>query len=142
MTARLARSLAPDPGAASLARRCLNDIEATLPPSVRRDVALLISELVTNAVRHAGASSEDSIELSIDVGRSRVRVDVTDPGPGFEVVPMSPTKSQSSGWGLYLVSRLSDRWGVDRAARGTSVWFEVDIPKKGRRTAAAGLLSP
>jgi anti-sigma regulatory factor (Ser/Thr protein kinase) len=128
MTTRLARSLAPEPGAASLARHSLDDLDGSLPPVLRRDVALLVSELVTNAVRHAGASAGDSIHLSVVVGSSRVRVEVADPGPGFEAAPSAPTRFQSSGWGLYLVSRLSDRWGIDRAAHGTSVWFELDLP--------------
>jgi anti-sigma regulatory factor (Ser/Thr protein kinase) len=53
-------------------------------------------------------------------------VEVTDRGKGFdpELVP-PPRRSGIGGWGLYLVDRLADRWGVD-GDRATRVWFEID----------------
>ena len=50
--------------------------------------------------------------------------EVTDPGPGFEPKPVTPSFYQTGGWGLYLVEQLSDRWGVIRG-KATTVWFEL-----------------
>jgi anti-sigma regulatory factor (Ser/Thr protein kinase) len=88
-------------------------------------VQLLVSELVTNAVRHAGLGPKDVIRLVVELRRRALRVEVHDPGGGFEPGPPSPDPSRPSGWGLYLVNELADRWGVD-SKRRTQVWFELD----------------
>jgi hypothetical protein len=54
-----------------------------------------------------------------------VRVEVGDLGPGFDPGPRDLDRESPSGWGLYLVDQLADRWGVTRAG-GTRVWFEID----------------
>lgn len=124
----VARSLTPNPDAASRARRALDDLDGALIDRVRQDLELLVSEVVTNAVRHAGASGQDQIGLSVQVDAGRVRAEVTDPGAGFEPTTDPPTLFQGSGWGLYLVAQISDRWGVEAAPNGTVVWFEIDLP--------------
>jgi hypothetical protein len=53
-------------------------------------------------------------------------VEVTDPGPGFGEV-RAPSIYRDSGWGLYLVEQVANRWGVDRS-RWNTVWFEIDCP--------------
>ena len=47
-------------------------------------------------------------------------------GTGFVAEPKLPTASESSGWGLYLVDRLADRWGIITRDR-SEVWFEIDV---------------
>jgi anti-sigma regulatory factor (Ser/Thr protein kinase) len=86
---------------------------------------LLISELVTNSVRHAALGSTDRVRLDVRIIPGAIRVEVRDPGPGFEPSAQPPTPYQEAGWGLHIVERLADRWGVlqDRA---TVVWFELD----------------
>ena len=96
-----------------------------------RDVRLLVSELVTNAVRHANLASGDVIGLVIEVAEQKLRVEVHDAGGGFIPSTPAPDPARPSGWGLYLVAELADRWGVDSNER-TLVWFELD-----RRAAAA-----
>ena len=86
---------------------------------------LLVSELVTNSVRHAGLGEGSRISLHIESRPEVVRVEVTDPGSGFVPDMRAITIAQESGWGLYLVDELADRWGVD-AVGGTHVWFEID----------------
>jgi anti-sigma regulatory factor (Ser/Thr protein kinase) len=54
-----------------------------------------------------------------------VRVEVWDHGHGFKPARQTPDRESMSGWGLYLVDQLADRWGVS-ATSGTSVWFEID----------------
>jgi anti-sigma regulatory factor (Ser/Thr protein kinase) len=91
-----------------------------------RDVQLLVSELVTNAVRHAGIAAGAPINLLIDTGDGRLRVEIADGGSGFEPDAPEPDPTRASGWGLYLVEQLADRWGVEPADPGTLIWFEID----------------
>ena len=124
---RVERRLSAAPEAAAEARRALDDLGGELPGGRMRDVRLLVSELVTNAVRHADLAGEDVIELVIELADHRLRVEVHDPGGGFVPSAPSPDPARPSGWGLYLVAELADRWGVDSDDR-TRVWFELDLP--------------
>ena len=110
------------PAAPSRARGALEQLADGIPAARLRDVRLLVSELVTNAVRHADG---EAVRLVIAHAAGVLRVEVHDPGLGFEVKAPSSDPLRSSGWGLVLVGELSDRWGVDRAS-GTRVWFEID----------------
>ena len=122
---RIERELAVTPEAAAEARHALSGI--TLSDGRERDVRLLVSELVTNAVRHANLRPGDVILLVIDLGDSVLLVEVHDPGGGFIPRAPAPDPARPSGWGLYLVEELADRWGVD-SDESTLVWFEVDRP--------------
>jgi anti-sigma regulatory factor (Ser/Thr protein kinase) len=122
---RLERELAVTPEAAAEARHALGDIADVLPDGRARDVRLLVSELVTNAVRHANLIDGDLILLVIELVDHHLRVEVHDPGGGFVPTSPSPDPARPSGWGLYLVAELADRWGVESDER-TLVWFELD----------------
>jgi anti-sigma regulatory factor (Ser/Thr protein kinase) len=76
-------------------------------------------------VRHACCGAEDALELEVSVTGQVIHVCVTDRGPGFEVAPRTPEDDPGSGWGLFLVEQLSDRWGVELNGF-TQVWFELD----------------
>jgi anti-sigma regulatory factor (Ser/Thr protein kinase) len=128
---RLERQLPAVPEAAAEARRALDGLGGALPDGRMRDVRLLVSELVTNAVRHADLTGGDVIDLVVQLADHKLRVEVHDPGGGFVPSAPSPDPARPSGWGLYLVAQLADRWGVDSDDR-TLVWFELD-----RRAAAA-----
>jgi anti-sigma regulatory factor (Ser/Thr protein kinase) len=117
--------LARDPDSAAEARRALGEISDHLTPRRLEDARLLVSELVTNAIRHAGLDVDDVIRLVVEAGERALRIEVCDPGPGFELTEPAPDPARPSGWGLYLVRELSDRWGVDRNTE-TRVWFELD----------------
>jgi anti-sigma regulatory factor (Ser/Thr protein kinase) len=114
------------PDAPSHARAVIGQELAALSRKVREDATLLVSELITNAVRHAPDSERPEVELRIRSERGRVRVVVADPGVGFVPSPRAPTGSDGSGWGLYLVDRIADRWGV-LTEEQTEVWFEIDV---------------
>jgi serine/threonine-protein kinase RsbW len=122
---RLERELAVTPEAAAEARHALGDIADVLPGGRARDVRLLVSELVTNAVRHANLDDGDLILLVIELAADQLRVEVHDSGGGFVPTSPSPDPTRPSGWGLYLVAELADRWGVESDER-TLVWFELD----------------
>jgi serine/threonine-protein kinase RsbW len=122
---RLERRLAVAPEAAAEARHALDGLTSELSPHRLRDVRLLVSELVTNAVRHANLSEDDVIGLVVALNDHALRVEVHDPGGGFVPTAPSPDPVRPSGWGLYLVAELADRWGVD-SDDVTLVWFELD----------------
>jgi anti-sigma regulatory factor (Ser/Thr protein kinase) len=117
--------LARDPDSPAEARRALGEVSDQLSPRRLEDAQLLVSELVTNAIRHAGLHDDDRIKLVVVAGDRALRIEVCDPGRGFEMTEPNPDPARPSGWGLYLVRELSDRWGVDRSVQ-TRVWFELD----------------
>ena len=104
------------------ARRALSSIDAQVDPRLMDDVRLLVSELVTNSVIHSGTTLNGSIQLSLRVSSDEVRCEVSDVGSWRDPVP---DPRGLSGWGLQLVDRLSDRWGVIRNDE-TTVWFEIE----------------
>lgn len=125
MEHRATFELAPE--AASRARAVVNDeLGQAVSPRILEDATLLVSELVSNAVRHAPREGIPKVELLLRIDARRVRVVVSDPGAGFVVDPRLPTASESSGWGLYLVDRIADRWGLVTKDRN-EVWFEIDV---------------
>jgi anti-sigma regulatory factor (Ser/Thr protein kinase) len=110
------------------ARRAVARFGLVLAERELESLRLLVSELVTNSVRHAGLGPDDRIDLHVAIAPELVRVSVTNPGGRFEVPPERPPRSgQSSGWGLFLVKRLADRWGVSSDGH-TRVWFELRRP--------------
>jgi anti-sigma regulatory factor (Ser/Thr protein kinase) len=113
------------PYAVTAARLALSDIDEHVDESLAFDVRLLVSELVTNSVRHAQIGPEDSINLKVRLDDGDVRVEVIDSGPGFDPPALDPTAeaARDSGWGLFFVTQLADRWGVDR--EDGRVWFEI-----------------
>ncbi|HSL10774.1 MAG TPA: SpoIIE family protein phosphatase [Actinomycetota bacterium] len=135
------RRLIASPEAASLARRAIDELGTdALSPLFLDDLRLLVSEVVTNAVRHAASSPDDVIELTARSGNGRVWVEVTDPGAGFRYDGPSGTLDAEGGWGLYLVDRIADRWGIDDDP-STRVWFEIlDRPMSVARVDEATLL--
>jgi anti-sigma regulatory factor (Ser/Thr protein kinase) len=121
--------LAGGPYAVTAARLALADLDSVVDASTAFDVRLLVSELVTNSVQHAAVSAEDSIRLRVGIQGDHVRVEVLDSGPGFDPPEPFPDAETDSGWGLFLVNQLADRWGVNRD-EDSCVWFEIDRSKE------------
>jgi anti-sigma regulatory factor (Ser/Thr protein kinase) len=115
--------LAGGPKAPARARSALRSLDRTLT-HLLDDVDLLVSELVSNSVLHARANQ---IELHAYSAPELVRVEVRDQGPGFdaEQVGSEPSTDGEGGFGLLIVDKVADRWGVTRDRR-PSVWFEID----------------
>lgn len=95
--------------------------------SVFRDVQLLVSELVTNSVRHSGCAAGEGIRLRGWLRETSVRIEVSDGGFGFEPPADHPVDDRDSGRGLLILDSLADRWGVSRDGE-TRVWFEIGLP--------------
>jgi anti-sigma regulatory factor (Ser/Thr protein kinase) len=106
------------------ARRHVRALALDLGLARTEDATLLVSELVTNAVKYGPVDCE--IRLIIDQDARRARFTVHDPGIGPlpEMCPATALPRAGGGHGLRLVDAVSDRWGVERGS--TRVWFELD----------------
>lgn len=92
------------------------------------DIELIVSELVTNSVVHAGMGPDDSIGVDVRLVEDRLRIAVVD--GGGEGVPhvVAPDPERPGGMGLWLVARLAADWGVVRDRSGlTEVWCELAL---------------
>jgi anti-sigma regulatory factor (Ser/Thr protein kinase) len=126
MEAEVNLRFAPEPKVVTTVRHALDGLDDLLPPGRLEDVQLVVSELVTNSIRHAELSPHDQISLSVAVSAGSVRGRVCDPGSGFEAdSELRPRPGLKGGWGLPIVERMSDRWGVERNSCAC-VWFEID----------------
>ena len=127
MAKKIRARLELGPSAPAKARAVLRGLEGELPEPLFHDLRLLVSELVTNSYRHTEAGPDGAATLTVDVEPERVHVDVADPGNGFVPKPVSTSPlERSSGWGLALVDRIAERWGVTHD-NGTHVWFDLGL---------------
>ena len=110
------------PRAPGVARRAVEQLSADVDADVLRDVQLLVSEVVTNSIKHSG--SDDPIRLRVWARPSGLKVEVADGGYGFEVGSRVDPGEGEGGRGLLILENLADHWGVSRdmCAR---VWFEL-----------------
>jgi anti-sigma regulatory factor (Ser/Thr protein kinase) len=106
------------------ARRALDPLGADLSCDALDRLQLLVSELVTNAVRHAGLTAGDEIALNVFVDPETLYVEVHDDGVGYTPDLPNPDPLRASGWGLWLLEALTDRWGIYNGG-GTTAWFEM-----------------
>jgi anti-sigma regulatory factor (Ser/Thr protein kinase) len=117
------------PRAASRARRLVRDeLSGRVPEDVLPDVALLVTELVANTVRHGGAHAGTELELRFEGLPEALHVEVGNPNHASGAVgKRTPDLMGGGGLGLHIVERVASRWGVREGAR-TVVWFELDCP--------------
>jgi two-component sensor histidine kinase len=123
-------ALEPRAESARLARRALGS--HGLHEDVEHTVTLLSTEIVGNAVRHAGLRTDQRIVFFARLSEDFARIEVADQGDGFD-----PDVVQTEGFGLRLLAKLASRWGVECTDRGCKVWFEVDRRSGRFRRAAA-----
>ncbi len=119
------------------ARRALDRVRPDLDELTLRNARLLVSELVTNVIRHVSPEEgRDRIELTIERHERHLRIEVSDQGSGFEPAPRADRQDASSGWGLHILAQLSSRWGVESDG-GTRVWFELETEAADSHLSAA-----
>ena len=95
-------------------------------PAVLETALLLVSELVSNSVRHSGVPEGEDVVVRVHLWRDGFRLEVEDPGRSGVIAPKPPDLRRGGGMGLNLVHTLSERWGVVRAADGpTCVWARL-----------------
>lgn len=105
-----------DIDAPGVSRSQLRSMKSKLEPRFD-DVVLLVSELVSNSVRHG---SSNGIDIKVTARHGRIRVEVTDEGPGF-----SAADPRGDGLGLAIVEKLADRWGMKDGRQNFTVWAEL-----------------
>ena len=127
---RLSEGFVAEPQSVPAARHAAESVRGILGTGAGERICLLVSELVSNAVLHRGRRATSAIRMRIWTSPTTVRVSVSSHGAPFRL-SAAPAKEDfaSRGWGLYLVDRLSDRWGVRRRA-ATEVWFEIDTASR------------
>ncbi|MFC7260075.1 SpoIIE family protein phosphatase [Streptomyces lutosisoli] len=140
ITARAAASFEPLGRSVATARSFVRDtLQGWGFADVVDDAVVLTSELVTNAVVHAGTSA-DVLCLRSDDG---VRIEVADRYPEREI-PLQATAvnmgspDREGGRGLQLCAALAGRWGVEYTPTHKQVWFQIDLPERPVGTRAAG----
>jgi anti-sigma regulatory factor (Ser/Thr protein kinase) len=129
--------LPPDPTSPARARQALDPLEERFDEDTLFKLRLLVSELVTNSVRHARLRARDLIAVRVLCELRALRVEILDAGPGFAASAGMLTRrgweyqhthdpEWPGGWGLSIVESLADSWGITRD-EGTTVWFEVEL---------------
>ena len=118
--------LGSGPDAAADARAAIAQLRADLDPPLIETLRLLVTELVTNSVRHTDC---DALTLRIAIGNSAVLTEVVDDGPPFRFEDFEGRSAEEhdadGGWGLFLVERLARSWGVKEDGPEKRVWFEL-----------------
>jgi anti-sigma regulatory factor (Ser/Thr protein kinase) len=104
------------------ARARVRDLQAVIDPQRVEDAVLLVSELVTNAVKYG--PEHERIRLVVDNNETRTRITVHDLGLGPLPEMRGADDRSPGGHGLRLVDAVADRWGVERGS--VRVWFELD----------------
>lgn len=114
-------TIPPDPGTVSAVRaRTAELIEGWTTPERMDRASLLVSELVTNAIRHAGGQ----VRVRMRRGSRTISVEVADNDTRMPR-PRRAAGTDEGGRGLQLVDALADRWGVRPTGEGKVVWFEL-----------------
>jgi anti-sigma regulatory factor (Ser/Thr protein kinase) len=119
------RTFPNDPAAVRAARKFATQMLSSYSPDLLEVIELLVSELAGNCVRHTNSS----FAVRIGADRRRIRISVSDTGPGNPVV-RSLDPEAVAGRGLALVEMLSSSWGVRRnrsLTGGKAVWFVLDL---------------
>ena len=128
--------LARDPDSAAEARRALGEVSDHLSPRRLEDARLLVSELVTNAIRHAGLDDDDVIRLVVVTGDRALRIEVCDPGPGFELA--EPRARPRAAVGLGALPRARAVGPLGRRARRGDARVVRARPRRGVAVATRG----
>jgi anti-sigma regulatory factor (Ser/Thr protein kinase) len=113
------------PEAARTARSMLEPFNERLHDEVVERAKLLVTEVVANSVTHA--ETAEPIRVRMEARPETLHVQVSDTGPSFDPEIRLPYTGSETGWGLFLVDALSDRWGVRPSDGDVTVWFELDL---------------
>lgn len=115
--------------AAFAARQAVDSLGSVLEEAVLSDVRLLVTELIGSRVQRPAGTAASWVELDFELADGHLHVEVKDYGQRwvFEPSPFTYEPEASSGWGLYLVDRLADRWALERGESSTRIWFELDL---------------
>jgi hypothetical protein len=124
MSDAVAIELPLEPASARRAREQLEPFREALDEISFFDLRLLVSELIVEALNAESGNHDARVGLRAELRGGRVRVEVAE-GDGAFRLPSRRPEPGEAGWGLYLVGRLSSRWGLRRGPERSSVWLEV-----------------
>ncbi len=114
-------------------------LQGRVAPPVLENAGLIVTELVTNGVRHGGISGIGVVAVGVLLTSHEVVIEVEDPGYGGPVTVRTPDLDGGGGFGLNVVQTLSERWGFERvAAGGTRVWAEFSRGRQYEPVAPSG----
>jgi two-component sensor histidine kinase len=117
----LKRTFRARPEAAAEARQAVDRLP--LASATRETLSLVVTELVSNSIRHGDLGADSTIDLLATPGEGVVHVEVRDGGPGF--APSGTGSGAAHGYGFSIVSALSEAWGVDCEGAGCTVWCDI-----------------
>ncbi len=106
----------------SVVRDFLRGVDGHLPALTRESLALMATELVSNAAKYG----EQPVEFAVRWLPRTARIAVRCGGPAFSWQGRSTRPTLEGGWGLVLVDGMADRWGITRLPGGNEVWAELD----------------
>jgi anti-sigma regulatory factor (Ser/Thr protein kinase) len=130
MPERQSFTLRAEPRAVAQARERVVALAEPLVDGERiASLRLVMSEVLTNAVRHGDPGGEMLVAVTPKPGF--LCVQVTDRGEGFAPRPGASAPDEDGGFGLFLIERLTRRWGLTREGGDTRVWFEFDVAADG-----------
>ncbi len=124
MSEAVAVDLPLEPGSARRAREHLEPFRKALGETTFFDLRLLVSELIVEALNARSGIDDGRVALRAKLRHGGVRVEVAEVGGAFRLPSRRP-KPGEAGWGIYLVTRLSRRWGLRRGPGRSAVWLEV-----------------
>jgi anti-sigma regulatory factor (Ser/Thr protein kinase) len=116
--------LPSDPEAPGVARAVVRELDGVVPPALIEKLALVSSELVTNALRHSPGTPTPIVSLRVEPGR--VTLAVSSVSPAFDRHALIEDPGANGGFGLHLVDALADRWQVEHDV-ATRVICEFDF---------------
>jgi anti-sigma regulatory factor (Ser/Thr protein kinase) len=119
----------------SVRRSLVEDLEARgVSPAVIEEAEIVVSELLSNAIRHARPLSDGNLRVHWKVKAGVVEVEVTDGGGESAPRPAPRTLWAPSGRGLRIVRSLAHEWGVTEDRDGSTVWASLGGPSRRRRS--------
>ena len=124
----LRTTLAANEDAPRSGREAVSIVGSGIPNALLETARLLASELVSNSVRHGPSGPKAVIGFLVEVGRKRLRVEVSD-GSAEGARPRE--SDETGGYGLALVDAMASRWGSRRHGDLNMTWFEIDLPQPG-----------
>ena len=92
------------------------------------DIRIIVTELVSNSVRHAQLGPGDLVTVRVQLAEHRLRIEVANPGTAGEITSNGGSPHATGGMGLQLIERLCTTWGIARD-RDTTVWGEIELAR-------------
>jgi anti-sigma regulatory factor (Ser/Thr protein kinase) len=124
--------LPPEPASLARARSLVGRV-TNAPRAVVENAKLILTELLANEIKHGRYERGDTLCCRVNRRESDLRIEVRHPGPPFDMprAPITPSlEMRETGWGMALITRLADRWGLDESEGKRQVWAEIDLGPK------------